>query len=126
MFVSIWVILFRLLRQGNRVARESQAGKLHRTIHVTPEMITFEDAASQRRYLWGGIVGWQETRNLFVLYRSLVSFELVPKRAFPDPSLIDHFRGLLVSAVRVETSVASFLSSSTPLASTPISGCTGH
>jgi hypothetical protein len=100
-FASVWIAFFRLLK-GATTNSWNRQPELHRpqTIHIAQDAITFEDALSHRGYAWPAFVGFQETPNLFVLYHSPFFFTAVPKRAFPDPHIIDHFRGLLVTSIR--------------------------
>jgi hypothetical protein len=92
---AIWMFL-RL--HGRNITRSFELQlQMHRpgTIQVSQEWVIVTDDAQQTCYRWQAFVGWQETANLFLLYNSFVTFEMVPKRAFPSPEAIQHFTALV-------------------------------
>jgi hypothetical protein len=96
---SIWIFL----RQFNRnLTRGFQLQvQLHRpaTVQASPEWFIVTDEAHQTSYRWQAFIGWQETANLFLLYNSYATFEMVPKRAFASAEQIHQFTALLRQSI---------------------------
>jgi hypothetical protein len=92
---SAILLFFVLLRQTIKRHWELQPNLLRpHQIDLDDESVTISDGTSQRAYRWSSFVGWHDTPNLLLLYRSYVSFEMIPKRSFATPQAAE-FLGLL-------------------------------
>jgi hypothetical protein len=76
-------------RSQMRKMWESQA-RLRRPVQVEiqPGGVVFDDVVSRRQYEWIAFVRWFQTPSLLVLCPSDVTFETLPKRAFPSPDAL--------------------------------------
>lgn len=96
MFAAILVLAFRIFRLVTVRSFELQPQLLRpHTVTVDEGGITFSDTLSDRRYAWEGLVGWHETPNVLILYRSYVTFEMLPKRAVNSAADLQALLGLL-------------------------------
>jgi hypothetical protein len=65
------------------------------TLEITEEALTFHSPMFQAVNYWKAYPNFVETKNLFILYLSKQSFNLIPKRAFSSTEQIQEFRELL-------------------------------
>jgi YcxB-like protein len=66
------------------------------TILVNDEELTITTLLSTSTMRWSMYTHWQETLNLFLVYRqSDIQFIMFPKKAFADDTQIDEFQQLL-------------------------------
>lgn len=70
------------------------------TVEVTESAITFIDETSRHECTWSQFQGYKETQNLFVLYPSPLSLNIIPKRGFPegDTDMV-RFRAWVLSGI---------------------------
>ena len=65
------------------------------TLEALEDGIVIESTLFKSHLKWGMYIKWLETKNLFILYQSAQSFNVVPKRAFIQDEDINEFRALL-------------------------------
>jgi len=96
-FVGLIVILIRLIR-SSRAGRArftndpSAQGPI--SLNVSSDGLSFQGPASPDNVSWDHYLRWHETTKQFVLFPSLGTFVIVPKRAFTSEQ-VDQFRGYL-------------------------------
>ena len=64
-------------------------------IEIAEPGVVVSDAVSRTEELWAAFTHARETRNLFLLYFSEYSFQMIPKRAFATTADADGFRELV-------------------------------
>jgi hypothetical protein len=103
-FGFIWFFVFRQVRSRHRKAWEQTPG-MHRprTVTIDETGLSFTEPTSQSRVNWDHFVRFAETKNLFLLFDSEVSAELIPKRIFQATAQVDEFRALLARHVSPPT-----------------------
>jgi hypothetical protein len=62
-----------------------------KTVRFRPDGLLIQDEFSQRDIVWAGIEQVVDTPSLILLYSNKLSFEIIPKRAFPDEQTFDQF-----------------------------------
>jgi hypothetical protein len=94
------ILVLRFFRRNITRAFELQIN-LHRptTIQIAADSLTVSDDTHQTRYSWPAFIGWHETANLFLLYRSYISFVMIPKRTFSSPEALYQFVELVRHAI---------------------------
>ena len=100
-FLALSIVLFvRLHRLNVNRAFDLQVN-LHRpvVIELSDNSLMVTSDVHQVRYAWNGFIGWHETANVFLLYISYISFEMVPKRAFTSPQQLEYFRQFVARAI---------------------------
>jgi len=85
MMICFVIMTVRLFHRSIRRAWDLQ-GHLRNphTLEFSDEGINSFEAGCDCRYRWEGMIGWHETANVFVIYRSHATFVMVPKRAIPS------------------------------------------
>jgi hypothetical protein len=68
-------------------------------IEASSAGITFREQSATLNYQWHGILGFKEGPETLLLYPSLLSCQIIPKRAFATNEELDAFRRLLVEHV---------------------------
>ena len=92
----VWFFLYRQLRGWQQRAWDSNPiWHRPRRVHIDDDGITFTDPVSEHRSSWAAYVKFDETPNLFLLFLTSMTAEMIPKRAFPDAKSLDDFRELL-------------------------------
>jgi hypothetical protein len=67
---------------------------------IVAEHVVIATPVSRSQLMWNGIRCFVESENLFLLYPNLLSFHIIPKRAFPDEAQITAFRNMLDHLVK--------------------------
>jgi YcxB-like protein len=75
---------------------ENSPNKGEATVIAGDEGLTITTPAYESKMRWFVYTHWQETLNLFLVYRQFdLVFDIFPKRAFANDTQIDDFRQLL-------------------------------
>ena len=101
MILSFAFFFFRrVMKHQRRVLWEADPA-IHRPRTITPyaEGLGVSDPFSQTHIQWQGFVGFEETRNLFLLYIGRFTAYFIPKRAFPGQAEVEQFRALCQHSV---------------------------
>src|SRR5262249_29468642 len=104
-YAGIFVLAFLLTRyvflpwQGRKIFAQTKA--LQRPYHWTwnNEQLSLSSDLLNIVVPWADLIKWRESKDLFLVYPSSISFHMFPKRAFRDPAAVDAFRGLLQSKI---------------------------
>jgi len=67
---------------------------------IVAEHVIIATPASRSQLMWNGIICFAESENLFLLYPNLLSFHIIPKRAFADEAQVIAFRNMLDHLVK--------------------------
>jgi hypothetical protein len=96
-FIFLYMQYWRLF--GGNVVRRAWESQPHlalpRAMKISDAGLSFEDEMQSVSYRWPAFMKTLETANLFLLYISKISFEIVPKRNFADQQQVDQFRQVL-------------------------------
>lgn len=96
---GVFALLYRtvgIARLWQRQPRE----QLPRTMEAGEDGVVFDDPLARSAYRWAAFAGYKETPNLILLYTSIASVYIVPKRAFAaDPAALARFKGLVSTHV---------------------------
>lgn len=107
-FGLVWFFAFRQLR-NNRRRENPILGRLHQ-MEVNQSGVTVTTTSGRREFHWSAFHAWQETAHLFLLYdadpkrASVISAEVIPKRAIRNSADLDALRHLIASNVRAHDS----------------------
>lgn len=96
------VVLVIVVYLPHRVGRQMLTGKsaaAPRTVEITDQGIHTRTSVSEAQLHWDTLTNWIETRRVFVLYLSPVSFFPIPKRVMTTAQQ-DEFRAQLKEKVR--------------------------
>ena len=95
-FGFVWFFVYRQLRNRYQSAWDKHPD-LHRphVLEIDDEGLSWSTQVSNSRRLWEGYTSWDETKNLFLLYRGELLVEFIPKRAIADVASFDQVRELL-------------------------------
>jgi len=93
--VQLFVRLLYLPRHVRRVYSQQRNLQLPFESVCTDSGIESSNANSTNRLPWNHLIRWKEGPALFVVYQSDLIFNIVPKRCFAEPDLVDAFRSLL-------------------------------
>jgi YcxB-like protein len=67
---------------------------------IVAKHVIIATPASRSQLMWNGILCFAESESLFLLYPSLLSFHIIPKRAFTDEAQLIAFRNMLDHLVK--------------------------
>jgi hypothetical protein len=104
-----WIFLLVLLMSFVAFAQRGNIRKAWRSaprfrraheIEIVAERIVVSSAVSRWELNWEGVVCFVESENLFLIYPDLLSFIIIPKRAFPDDAQRSAFRNMLDHLVK--------------------------
>jgi hypothetical protein len=102
--LALWPLGYWALRRQRRKFWEGSAHlQQPRVVTVTDEMLTDATTLTSHAYRWAAFVKFHETTNLFVLYPTQYTLEIVPKRAFASPDDIQAFRAFLQERIAPPT-----------------------
>jgi hypothetical protein len=87
--------------QARRVFKQQRMG-LPYTLRWTDESVTLTTDESVSAMLWKQFFRAVELDQQFVLFFSAVMFLMIPKRSFPDETVMDNFRTQVASSVAKE------------------------
>jgi hypothetical protein len=106
-FALVWFVIFRYLRGAARRAWEAQPHlALPQTVETTEHGLRLTDPNSVRDCRWAAFTKWRENEEMFLLYNSDLTFDIVPKRAAQTPQQIELFRHLLQQHVRAVDAIS--------------------
>ncbi len=97
-FLVLWFAIFRFLRTAHRRSWDAQPHlRLPQALEQTERGLRFTVDGGRSTFdaTWPAFTKFRESQNLFLLYLSDVSFEMVPKRALAEPGQVEAFRQLL-------------------------------
>lgn len=77
-----------------RAWRGQPALELQQTMELNDAGLSMDDKQSRSEYTWDAFIQFLETRNLFLLFPSKLTFFIIPKRAVP-PTDLDMLREML-------------------------------
>ena len=99
--IGFLFIVRGILRRGIHVAWEGQP-VVRQPVHLeaTNDRVVYSTALSRSEYAWPAYVSFSETSNLFVLFPSALTFQVIPKRGFAGPEQLQAFHDLLASRLR--------------------------
>jgi hypothetical protein len=94
------LLLVRLHKLNVNRAFDLQVN-LHRPVvfELSDDFLSVTTATRHTRYAWNAFIGWHETPNVFLLYISYMSFEMVPKRALLSPQQLEYFRTFIARTI---------------------------
>jgi hypothetical protein len=69
-----------------------------RTMHWDDQGMTVASPAITESIRWTSVTAWREAPGLILVHISDFAYEIVPKRAFEDPQLLNSFRQALIDA----------------------------
>jgi YcxB-like protein len=96
LILGIWIGIYQYLRSLRRAAWEKQPHlRLVHRISFSEDGVTVENDRWRTIYQWSAFLCYCETSKLFVLQRSRMSFEMIPKRCVGEGSQIESLRNLL-------------------------------
>jgi hypothetical protein len=98
LLLGLFLIPFLDLRERHQVTSiwKSQPILQYPTIfEVNEERITVKNISFESHLKWQIYINFLETKNLFVLYETNSSFNILPKRAFISNEQLEQFRDLL-------------------------------
>jgi hypothetical protein len=99
-FVIIVVAGFVLLRfwtKQNWFEERLVKGPL--ILEISHDGFRHTSRMAQLDVVWPAFIWWLETPNLFVLYATRNGIEIIPKRAFPNPTDVEALRSFLSSKI---------------------------
>lgn len=64
------------------------------------EGFVMEEPAVTSVYRWNAVLGWRETKSVFMLYISASDFHLVPIRAFSDAGSVKNLRDAIMESLK--------------------------
>lgn len=91
------MILYSLIASPlalRRAWRGQPALQLQQTMEISDAGLVVDDKQSRSEFTWNAFIRLLETRNLFLLFPSKLTFFIIPKRAVP-PGELDTFRLML-------------------------------
>jgi len=91
-FVFGFLWFFVLRRLTRRMFQAQPSLMRPKTLELNDGEATITDALTRLSYKWPAFVRFIETRNIFLLYISEVTFHIVPKRSFSTPEEVAEFR----------------------------------
>ena len=94
---GVWLLCARFVLLPTRSRRIFRQQKnLHQPFQITWDDETMATTATSGHNTtpWQDFLKWRENTKLFLLYRSDVMFNLIPKRAFSDSEGVEDFRRL--------------------------------
>jgi len=123
LFFLAWINIITLRNQKKtlRALWDTQPS-LHRmkTTDVSAEGVIISDDKTRLQYAWGAFVGWEETKNLFVLKTSSNMASFLPKRAFGGDEELNAMRALCELIPRSSSPAFPVVTSTTPPAPPPV------
>jgi len=98
---AVFVVRFQRNQLRNLWEKQQQ---LHRpnTVEITVGGVTVSSPVSRSEYRWEGIARLTETRNLFLLYTSTLTFHIFPKRAFAREEEMNGLRNMAKTLIGPE------------------------
>jgi len=99
-FAFVWFFVFYRMRGTIRRNWDNEPA-LHRvrTVEIDDMGVTFQDQVSQNRRVWAGFVKYVESPNLFLLFPTNYTADLIPKRALGGEKEIQEVREVLAANV---------------------------
>jgi hypothetical protein len=104
-FVAFLIAFAVAVVRGGRRAfdREPIYHRMH-TVHIGADGISLTNAVEQTSIRWEGYVKFGESANVFLLFTSKNSAQIIPKRAFATPADVEEFRAYATARIAPPTS----------------------
>jgi hypothetical protein len=87
--------------KSRRVFRQQKSFQREFALSWSGEGVHVKDTNGEYSSAWSDFIRWKENDRLFLVYLSDVTFYMVPKRAFANPSEVQEFRNQLSRGVDV-------------------------
>jgi hypothetical protein len=97
LFFVVWITVVTIKSQRNlrkRLWDEQQYLHRAKTADISAAGVILSDSRSRAEYDWHALVGWQETKTLFVLFPSEHNVVFLPKHAFASDEELEAMRAL--------------------------------
>jgi hypothetical protein len=95
-FAILWIGIYRILRGLPKRMWDGQPNmKLPQAVKISNEALEMDSAAMRTVYQWSAFVCYRETKNLFLLQPSKLSFVIIPKRACADAGAVEALRRMV-------------------------------
>ena len=107
-FIAVWIVIFHLLRNLGR-SQWDTSRTLRNPVHLmaSPASIVFQQPHRRCEYQWSAFLKYRASANLFLLFTSQNAIEIIPRRGFSDPLVLDEFEQLLQSVLTTDFVTAS-------------------
>jgi hypothetical protein len=101
-FGAVWLLIVRYVLlpwRSRRIYRQQK--NLHQEFEYSwdESALTVTGKSGYNTTPWHDFLKWRESANMFLVYRSDIMFNMLPKRFFSDASLIDDFRSALETGI---------------------------
>jgi len=101
---SYLLLQYFVVQPGIAARRYSQLTTFHTTwdLSIKPDGLRWVAGDQHNFTMWSELYRWHELNILFVVFRSTVLFQIIPKRAFENIAELDFFRHELTEKVGPE------------------------